>query len=83
MLDRLLHRSVVINLDGESCRLRDHHAAAETLRRTTTGTANHYTDRCSQVRNFGEHTWGVSMSAIRIPRRMAGDPPLSLRCLHG
>ncbi|WP_443677278.1 ATP-binding protein [Mycobacterium sherrisii] len=37
MLDRLLHRSVVINLDGESYRLRDHHAAAETLRRTTTG----------------------------------------------
>ena len=38
MLDRLLHRSVVINLDGESYRLRDHHAAAETLRRATTGT---------------------------------------------
>jgi DNA replication protein DnaC len=38
MLDRLLHRSAVINLDGESYRLRDHHAAAETLRRTTTGT---------------------------------------------
>ncbi len=37
MLDRLLHRSVVINLDGESYRLRDHQAAAETLRRTTTG----------------------------------------------
>ncbi|ETZ64021.1 putative dNA replication family protein, partial [Mycobacterium sp. MAC_011194_8550] len=38
MLDRLLHRSVVINLDGESYRLRDHHAAAETLRRATTAT---------------------------------------------
>lgn len=38
MLDRLLHRSIVVNLDGESYRLRDHHAAAETLRRTTTGT---------------------------------------------
>jgi DNA replication protein DnaC len=37
MLDRLLHRSVVINLDGESYRLRDHHAAADTLRRATTG----------------------------------------------
>ena len=32
MLDRLLHRSVVITLDGESYRLRDHHAAADTLR---------------------------------------------------
>ena len=38
MLDRRLHRSVVVNLDGESYRLRDHHAAAETLRRATTGT---------------------------------------------
>ena len=37
MLDRLLHRSIVVNLDGESYRLRDHHAAAETLRRTTPG----------------------------------------------
>ena len=31
MLDRLLHRSVVINLDGEFYRLRDHHAAADSL----------------------------------------------------
>lgn len=38
MLDRLLHRSVVINLDGDSYRLRDHHARNEQLRRTTTGT---------------------------------------------
>jgi hypothetical protein len=30
--------SVVINLDGEFYRLRDHHAAADTLRRATTGT---------------------------------------------
>jgi len=28
----------LVNLDGESYRLRDHQAAAETLRRTTTGT---------------------------------------------
>jgi DNA replication protein DnaC len=38
LLDRLLHRCVVLTLDGESYRLRDHHAAAETLRRATTGT---------------------------------------------
>ncbi len=38
MLDRLLHRSVVLNLDGDSYRLRDHHARSDTLRRTTTGT---------------------------------------------
>ncbi|NEK86482.1 ATP-binding protein [Blastococcus saxobsidens] len=38
MLDRLLHRSVVLNLDGDSYRLRDHHARTDTLRRATTGT---------------------------------------------
>ena len=38
MLDRLLHRSVVLNLDGDSYRLRDHHARAENLRKATTGT---------------------------------------------
>lgn len=37
MLDRLLHRMVVLNLDGKSIRHRDHDAAAITLRRTTTG----------------------------------------------
>ncbi len=38
MLDRLLHRSVVLNLDGDSYRLRDHHARNNTLRTTMTGT---------------------------------------------
>ena len=38
MLDRLLHRSVVLNLDGDSYRLRDHHARAENLRKATTAT---------------------------------------------
>jgi len=38
MLDRLLHRSVVITLDGDSYRLRDHHARNAQLRRATTGT---------------------------------------------
>ena len=38
MLDRLLHRSVVLNLDGDSYRLRDHHARADTLRQATTPT---------------------------------------------
>jgi len=39
MLDRLLHRSVVLTLDGDSYRLRDHHARNDNLRRTTTGTS--------------------------------------------
>ena len=38
MLDRLLHRSVVLNLDGDSYRLRDHNARNNTLRSTMTGT---------------------------------------------
>ena len=37
LLDRLLHRCVVLTLDGESYRLRDHHTAADSLRRATTG----------------------------------------------
>ena len=32
MLDRLLHRSVVVNIDGESYRMRTHRARAESLR---------------------------------------------------
>ena len=38
LLDRLLHRSVVLTLDGDSYRLRSHHARADTLRAATTGT---------------------------------------------
>ncbi len=38
LLDRLLHRSVVLSLEGDSYRLCDHHARADTLRQTTTGT---------------------------------------------
>lgn len=32
LLDHLLHRSVVLDITGESYRLRDHHARADTLR---------------------------------------------------
>ena len=38
MLDRLLHRSVVVTLDGASYRLRNHATAADELRRVTTVT---------------------------------------------
>jgi len=33
MLDRLLHRSVVLNIDGNSYRMRAHEARAEHLRK--------------------------------------------------
>ena len=36
LLDRFLHRSVVLEPDGESYRLRDHHARAQQLRHTIT-----------------------------------------------
>jgi hypothetical protein len=32
MLDRLLHRSVVFNIDGDSYRMREHRARSEHLR---------------------------------------------------
>jgi len=38
MLDRLLHRSVVATLDGGTCRLRNHAAASNEVRRVITGT---------------------------------------------
>jgi len=37
MLDRLLHRSVVINIDGDSYRMRSHRARAEAARRAVAG----------------------------------------------
>jgi DNA replication protein DnaC len=40
MLDRLLHRSVVFNIDGESYRMRAHRARAETLRKAVTTKTN-------------------------------------------
>jgi hypothetical protein len=43
-LPRLLHRSVVINLDGESYRLCDHHAATETSDTPPPAPANRYTE---------------------------------------
>ncbi|MGB9111595.1 MAG: IS21-like element helper ATPase IstB [Acidimicrobiales bacterium] len=38
MLDRLLHRSVVFNIDGESYRMRSHRARSEALRKGVTPT---------------------------------------------
>jgi DNA replication protein DnaC len=37
MLDRLLHRSVVLNIDGDSYRMRSHRARAEATRRSVAG----------------------------------------------
>ena len=65
MLDRLLHRSVVLNLDGDSS------ASATTTPAPTHSVepppapANRYVEPASQVGSFDEHTWGISVSAIR------------------
>ncbi|HEX9504424.1 MAG TPA: IS21-like element helper ATPase IstB [Acidimicrobiia bacterium] len=40
MLDRLLHRSVVFNIDGESYRMRAHRARADNLRKAVTTKTN-------------------------------------------
>jgi len=37
MLDRLLHRSVVVNIDGDSYRMRSHRARAEAARKAVAG----------------------------------------------
>ena len=41
MLDRLLNRSVVLHLDGDSYRLRSHHARAQALRQANPGGNRH------------------------------------------
>jgi DNA replication protein DnaC len=40
MLDRLLHHSVVLNIDGESYRMRSHRARTEALRKVVTPASN-------------------------------------------
>jgi len=40
MLDRLLHRSVVFNIDGESHRMRTHRARVERLTKEVTPAPN-------------------------------------------
>jgi DNA replication protein DnaC len=39
LLDRLLHRSVVLNIEGQSYRMRAHRARAEAVRKAVNGGA--------------------------------------------
>jgi hypothetical protein len=57
MLDRLLHRSVVFNIDGDSYRMRAHQARAEHLRKGVMAPSSRQAD----VRPARVLTWGVSM----------------------
>jgi hypothetical protein len=68
MLDRLLHRSVVLNLDGDSYRLRDHNARAEKLRRTRRYAGDGTWDRVlmallATADTEGRLDWTVSVDA--------------------
>ena len=64
MLDRLLHRSVVFNIDGDSYRMRSHRARSERLR-SRPGPRDKR--RCHHVASSPDipHrglTWGIPMS---------------------
>jgi hypothetical protein len=61
----LLHRSVVIKLGGRSFRLRDHHAASETVRRTSSGIRR-------PMQSSRPSGWGLSTSSCR---RLSGVGP--------
>lgn len=82
-----LHRSVVINIDGDSYRLRSHQA-------TTTERRNRLASRTKPgAGNFHEQLWGISASGVTIvgvdsisddrhhlsALRMAGAPLPSLK----
>ena len=65
MLDRLLHRSVVFNIDGDSYRMRAHRARSEKLpkgvshqNREVVSASPHPGD---QLGNFDDREWGVSV----------------------
>jgi len=63
MLDRLLHRSVVFNIDGESYRMRSHRARSEATRKAVhqpTRSSLSSNPRSSQVGNFDDREWGIS-----------------------
>jgi hypothetical protein len=72
MLDRLLHRSVVFNIDGDSYRMRAHRARTERLsrrpgrppgRKECDDVASRpHQPPGAQVGNFDERLWGISVS---------------------
>jgi hypothetical protein len=76
MLDRLLHRSVVFNIDGDSYRMRAHRARAESLRKAVMTSA----ERQTPADSVGRLTWGVSLiRSGEFPR--ASSPPAQMRAI--
>lgn len=66
ILDRLLHRSTVLQIDGESYRTRAHRTHVEGLLKGARPPAwsNEPTPPAGSAGEFGEHKWGISVSAI-------------------
>ena len=63
MLDRLLHRSVVFNIDGESYRMRSHRARTEAPEGGAPRSRSNLDPNNSpvnQLGNFVDRPWGVS-----------------------
>jgi len=77
MLDRLLHRSVVINLDGDSYRLRNHQA------RSTRSAAQTTVDPLpspTTVGTFAEPNRGRSRAASPGPKAVQAQGMRGVRC---
>ena len=68
MLDRLLHRSVVFNIDGESYRMRTHRARAEKLTKEVRPNSKTYSHDSPHLRrapgNFDDREWGASVIGV-------------------
>jgi hypothetical protein len=81
MLDRLLHRSVVFNMDGESYQMRSNRARTERLRRGCQRTRSKMNEHppVGQLGNFVDRLWEVRKSAAVL----SGDDGVTRRpCLH-
>ena len=83
MLDRLLHRSVVFNIEGESYRMRSHRARSEAIRKgVTKRTADRRVNSVpltvvGHLGNFVDRPWGVS----EIVSKPAGSRPAKAHCV--
>ena len=70
MLDRLLHRSTVLQIEGESYRMRAHRARAEKLRRGVRGWRLNSSAREPRIRQCG----GVSLPGLPDDWPTSADP---------
>ena len=86
MLDRLLHRSVVLNIDGDSYRMRSHRARAEAARRASAGQSPvpdqmrrwlpEHGLSSAQAPSPPQVAWGISVIDSGEFRKSAAAPPL-------